>query len=99
MMALPDTTKFILIGAVALIVAVYSYFHARSYREGLPPIHDAFFSGTAFVGLCIAFVMGGRIGDGYGMVTEGRVAGLGMAFLLIRWMRARLGIELAEWRK
>ena len=99
MTALPDITKLLLIGAVALIVALYSYFHARAYREGLPPIQDAFFWGTSFVAICVAFALGGRIGESYGMVTEGRVAALGMAVLVIRWMRARLGTELADWHK
>jgi hypothetical protein len=75
----------------------YAYAHARAYREGLPPIFDAFFSGAAFALMCAAFVYGGRMGEVYGMTTEGRIAGLGMAVMLLRWLRARLGIELAEW--
>jgi RsiW-degrading membrane proteinase PrsW (M82 family) len=94
----PDFAKLLLIAVIGLVVSLYAYAHARAYREGLPPILDAFFSGAAFAILCAAFIYGGRIGALYEMTTEGRIAGLGMAIMLLRWLRARLGIELAEWR-
>lgn len=93
-----DFTKLLLIAIIGLIVSLYAYAHARAYREGLPPIFDAVFSGLAFAVLCCAFIYGGRIGEGFGMITEGRIAGLGMAIIVLRWLRARLGIELAEWK-
>lgn len=93
-----DSTKLMLIAAVGLVVAVYAFFHARAYREGFPPVFDAFFSLTAFVLMCGAFIYGGRIGAQYDMTTEGRIAGLGAVVVVLRWLRARLGIELAEWK-
>lgn len=93
----PDFNKLFLITLTGLIVAVYGYAHARVYREGLPPIFDAFFSGAAFALLCAGFIYGGRIGVEYDMTTEGRIAGLGAAVMVLRWLRARLGIELADW--
>ncbi len=97
MMMPPDFAKLLLIAVIGLIVALYGYAHARAYREGLPPIMDAVFSLGAFAIMCAAFVYGGRIGEGFGMTTEGRIAGLGMAVIVLRWLRARLGIELAGW--
>ena len=94
----PDFTKLFLIALIGLLVAAYGYAHARTYREGLPPIFDAFFSGAAFALLCAGFIYGGRIGIEYDMTTEGRIAGLGAAVMLLRWLRVRLGIELAEWK-
>lgn len=93
-----DFGKLALIAAIGLIVALYSYAHSRTYREGLPPIFDACFSAAGFALLCAAFIYGGRIGVGYDMTTEGRIAGLGAAMMVLRWLRARLGIELAEWK-
>jgi hypothetical protein len=98
MMMPPDLAKLGMIAIVGLIVSIYAYVHARIYREGLPPIFDACFSGAAFAIMCAAFLYGGRIGDDFGMVTEGRIAGLGLAVLVLRWLRARLGRELAEWK-
>ncbi|NJS14744.1 MAG: hypothetical protein HC788_09250 [Sphingopyxis sp.] len=93
-----DFAKLLLIATIGLIVALYAYAHSRAYREGLPPIFDAFFSGAAFAVMCAAFVYGGRIGEGFGMVTEGRIAGLGAAVMILRGLRARLGVELADWK-
>lgn len=92
-----DFNKLLVIMVIGLIVATYAYAHARAYREGLPPILDALFSGAAFAIMCVSFIYGGRIGVGYDMLTEGRIAGLGAAVIVLRWLRARLGIELAEW--
>jgi hypothetical protein len=94
----PDFGKLLLIATIGVIVALYSYAHSRAYREGLPPIFDAFFSAASFAVMCAAFIYGGRIGIPYEMQTEGRIAGLGAAVMVLRWLRARLGIELAEWR-
>lgn len=94
----PEFVKLALIALIGLIVASYAYFHARAYNEGLPPIFDAFFSGVGFAVLCGAYIFGGRLGIPYEMATEGRVAGLGMAIILLRWLRARLGVELARWK-
>jgi hypothetical protein len=93
-----DFNKLLVIMVIGLIVATYAYAHARAYREGLPPMLDAFYSGVAFTLLCAAYIYGGRIGEGYGMTTEGRIVGLGMAVIVLRWLRARLGVELAEWK-
>jgi hypothetical protein len=92
-----DLTKLAIIAGLALVVALCAFLHARRHHEGLPPGLDAFFAGVGFVTLCAAFIIGGRLADPYGMVTEGRVGGLAVAVILLRWLRARLGMELAAW--
>jgi hypothetical protein len=93
---LPETTKLIVLLGCALAVGLYAFIHARLWREGLPPLLDASVSGAGFVILVVSFIGGGRVGDSYGFVTEGRIIGLMLAAIGLRWFRARLGVEQAR---
>lgn len=95
---MPEAAKLLVLAGCALIAGIYGFLHARRYREGLPPLLDAFVSMSSFIVLAAGFILGGRIGDGYALVTEGRIAGLLIAMLLVRWFRARLGMEQARAR-
>jgi peptidoglycan/LPS O-acetylase OafA/YrhL len=93
---LPEATKLLVLAACTLLVGIYAFIHARFYREGLPPLLDASVSMGCFVILVAAYIFGGRIGEGYGYLTEGRILGLFLATIGLRWFRARLGVEQAR---
>ncbi len=93
---MPELTKLLVLAACSLLIGIYAFVHARYYREGLPPLLDASVSMAGFVLVVAAYIYGGRIGDSYGYLTEGRIIGLSLAVIGLRWFRARLGVEQAR---
>ena len=88
----------LLLAGCALLVGLHSYWHARHYWEGLPPILDAFVSMAGFVAIVGAFVWAGRIGNEFAHPHAARVLGVAIVLIVYRAVRTWIGKEQARYR-